>query len=103
MRGESGRDATEKRARMGGLSNSGRSKRDGTGLVRGKVRSKQGSTRRGICVRGLEDGDSESAKPFPEKESPRGIGTRGEPLAHSMGDGEGRVVPSATSYEKPGQ
>ena len=103
MIGGSGRDATEKRARMGGLSNSGRSKGDWAGLVRGKVRSKQGSTRRGICERGLEDGDSESAKPFPEKESPRGVGTRGEPLAHSIGGGEGRVVPSATSNEKAGQ
>ena len=103
MRGESGRDATEKRARMGGLSNSGRSKRDGTGLVREKVRSKQGSTGRERCVRRLEDGDSESAKPFPEKKSPRGVGTRGEPLAHSIEGGEGRVVPSATSNEKAGQ
>ena len=72
---------------MGGLPNSDRSKRDGTGLVREKVRSKQGSTGRERCVRRLEDGDSESAKPFPEEKSPRGVGTRGEPLAHSMGGG----------------
>ena len=88
---------------MGGLSNSGSSKGDWAGLVRGKMGSKQGSTRRGIRVRGLEDRGSESAKPFPEKKSPRRVGTRGKPLAHSMGDGEGRAVPSATSYEKPGQ
>ena len=103
MIGESGRDAAEKRARMGGLSNSGSSKGDWAGLVRGKMGSKQGSTRRGIRVRGLEDRGSESAKPFPEKKSPRRVGTRGKPLAHSMGDGEGRAVPSATSYEKSRQ
>jgi len=103
MRGESGRDATEKRARMGGLSNSGSSKGDWAEMVRGKMGSKQGSTRRERCVRGLEDGDSESAKPFPEKESPRGVGTRGEPLAHSVGGGEGRVVPSAACNEEARQ
>ena len=67
MESESGRDATEKRARMGGLSNSGSSKGDWAGLVRGKMRSKQGSTRRGIRVRRLKNSGSESAKPFPEK------------------------------------
>jgi hypothetical protein len=97
------RDATEKGARMGGLPNSDRSKREGTGLVRVRMRSKQGSTGRERFMRRLEDRDSESAKVFPEKKGPRGVGTRGEPLAHSIGGGEGRVVPSATSNEKAGQ
>ena len=103
LRDGSRRDATEKGARMGGLPNSDRSKREGTGLVRVRMRSKQGSTGRERFMRRLEDRDSESAKVFPEKKGPRGVGTRGEPLAHSIGGGEGRVVPSATCNEEAGQ
>ena len=48
----------------------------------------------------LENRNFESAKSFPKEKGPGRVGTSSEPLAHSMGDGEGRAVPSAASNEK---
>jgi hypothetical protein len=52
---------------MGGLSDSGSSKGDWAEMVRGKMGSKQGSTRRRMGMHRLENRGSESAKSFPKK------------------------------------
>jgi hypothetical protein len=71
LRSESGRDATEKRARMGGLPNSDGSERKRTGPIWMGMRSEQGFARGGQNMRRLEDRGLKGAKLFPKEQGPR--------------------------------
>jgi len=71
MRGESGRDATEKGARMGGLPNSDRSERKRAGPIWMDMRSEKGLARGRQYMRRLEDRGLKGAKLFPKEQGPR--------------------------------
>ena len=62
MRSESGRDATEKGARVGGLPDSNRSKRERTRPIRMNMGSKKSLAGGGRSMRRLEGRDLERAK-----------------------------------------
>ena len=65
MRGESGRNATEKGARVGGLPDSDRSKRKRAGPIRMNMGSEKSLAGGRRSVRRLEGGKPKGAKLFP--------------------------------------